>query len=186
MPWLAAALILGQHSAAHGDELLASQEHAQISEGTCLTSLRIAAGTNLVFGSDTSLAAAADLTAGVRLYAPMGPPRLVLLPDLGYSYAGNASSSAHLLTAGIGLGVGALTPGALGLAWTPRIVLSPADSGAVGVRNGLLVDLAGLATMELSHQYLPIATNDEHSIRVTFGFDLGIAVQALTSHRRPR
>lgn len=180
---VATLLVLAPFSTVHAEELLRTQERGQITQWTRLVSFRFAAGANLALGTNESFATAADVAAGVRLYAPMGPPRLVLLPDIGYSYAGNASSPTHLLTAGIGFGIGAMELGAVGVAWTPRIVLSPTDSSAVGVRNGFLVDIAALATLELSHQYLPVDSKDAHSLRIVFGFDFGIALQALTSHR---
>jgi hypothetical protein len=52
-------------------------------------------------------------------------------------------------------------------------------------KSGLLLDFAGLATAEISHQYIEIEGYDDNSLRLLFGFDLGIALQVLsTGHKR--
>lgn len=128
------------------------------------------------------------LTAGVKLVLPTSQTTAwMLTPDLGVAWTfGHGASDTTLGSVG-------LSPGYMwrqtGVAWTPRALLGARDDGAGvwGVRNGLRVSfVAGLVDVEVAHQYLRGAGDDEHQLTVSVGVDPGLLGHILARFRAPQ
>ena len=140
-----------------------------------LPSLRVGAGASVSSDSGDRVAAAADVSGGLRLYKTGDSGPFAHL-ELGYVYADNIASP-HSLSAGSGLGY---RLGTVGLSLTPRLVVGLSES-AIGTRPGLAIDLVGVAYAEVSYQYLPDPAGADHSVRATAGIDIGLLLHILLS-----
>ena len=172
-------------SSANADEAATTGSAAESVPGwTVLPLGRIAIGAAVPLTGSSTLSAAADVTVGMRVLAPMRLPRVGLVGEAGYSYAGELAQPTHLFSAGVGPGV---TTGFVGVSWMPRFLVGTSlGEDAIGVRNGWVVDWVGLATAEIAHEYVRTETQRRHDLRVTFSFDLGLAIFAFGKSQPPR
>jgi hypothetical protein len=67
------------------------------------------------------------------------------------------------------------------VSWTPRFVVGAVDrEQVIGMRHGVLFTaLAGLACIEVAHQYLRGEGGEGHDLRVTVGVDMGMIAHRL-------
>jgi len=161
--------------------LARASAHAQESRWITLFSMRAMGGGALVAPSQGAVSGefAGDLTAGVRFFRQQANGRAWLLgPELGFSPLRRGEDVTVLWQFGLTVGYGTVP---LHVAWTPRFVVGPVDRDhVIGLRHGiLLTTLAGLACVELSHQYLRGDTTDENDVRLTVGVDMGMIAHRL-------
>jgi len=154
---------------------------AQDSRWITLFSMRAMGGGALLVPSQGELAGefAGDLTAGVRFFRERANGRAWHVgPELGFSPLRRGDDFTVLWQFGLTVGYGTVP---LHVSWTPRFVVGPVDRDRVlGLRHGiLLTTLAGLACVELSHQYLRGDATEENDVRLTVGVDMGMIAHRL-------
>jgi hypothetical protein len=146
-----------------------------------LFSVRAMGGGALVAPSQGALGGefAGDLTAGVRFFRQGARGRAWHLgPELGFAPLQRGEDVTVLWQFGLAAGYGTVP---LHVSWTPRFVVGAVDRDqVVGLRHGiLLTTFAGLACVEVAHQYLRGDTTEEHDLRVTVGVDMGMIAHRL-------
>lgn len=161
--------------------LAGAHASAQDSRWITLFSLRAMGGGALRVPSQGALAGefAGDLTAGVRFFRERPNGRAWHVgPELGFSPLRRGDDITVLWQFGLTVGYGTVP---LHVSWTPRFVVGAVDRDEViGLRHGLLLTtLAGLACVELSHQYLRGDTTEENDVRLTVGVDMGMIAHRL-------
>lgn len=112
-----------------------------------------------------------DVIAGGRISTSRRKPQFILVPELGYNLtAGAHATRSHLVTVGLGLGLGATRRRNSTLAFIPRFVAgSMLRQPALGLRAGVLFEGGEDVTLgvELAYQALFLPGGAVHTLHFT-------------------
>ena len=146
-----------------------------------LATLRVLGGATVItYASDNIRPEwALDVHAGLRLIDAGDRKSVVILSgDVGLSYGPRSGDTRALWLAGAGISFGSVV---LTIGWSPRLVYGRIDGEtALGLRNTFSLGfLTGVVTLDVAHQYLSVADDSQHDIRLTLGVDVGLIGQML-------
>ena len=117
-----------------------------------------------------------DITGGGMLCFDMRsiyPHGVMVAPEASYSFSSHPRTGGNF--AAIGVGPVWYPTQRIGIGWAPKLVAGATHEGAaIGMRNMAVLMLGdyGEIQIEVGHQWLHVAGEEQHEIRTLLGFDV--------------